>query len=71
MGRSICTTINLANGLKLPDRELSQMLIDDDDRTLSAAEVRRLFTQKLSEGFIVLPICDRHDARGYCQGHEQ
>ncbi len=62
-------TVSLRGGLRLSDRELRGML-KQGDRHLTPDECRELFIKKLREGFDVLPMCDNHDERGHCKGHE-
>ena len=62
-------TIDLVGGLRLRDWELDGIIIDDNGRRLTCHEARKLFVQKLREGFDVLPVCDKTDDKGHCLGH--
>lgn len=51
------------------NKKLDGLVIDDDGNPLSDQELRKLLKEKKAEGYEVLPMCDNHDERGYCQGH--
>jgi hypothetical protein len=63
-------TVNLEWILRQPDCKITGMLRDESGHVLTPNECRNLAIQKLREGFDVLPICDNHDQRGYCLGHD-
>jgi hypothetical protein len=68
-GKSYHMTIDLRGGLRLKDKQLRGVIVDDDGRRLSPDEARDVFVEYLRKGFDVLPVCDHHDDKGKCLGH--
>jgi hypothetical protein len=57
--------------IRQPDIKLKNMLRTDNGHVLTPNECRELAIQKIREGFDVLPVCDHHNEKGYCLGHEE
>lgn len=57
--------------LREPPDVAGSMLIDSaTGRTLESHEVYALATIFKARGFEVIPACDNHDSKGYCNGHD-
>jgi hypothetical protein len=71
--RSVHITIACDTILEWTPKELMEnqgLLMDDNGRILSGIQMYNLAAQCKKDGFIVIPMCDNVDSRGYCQGHE-
>ena len=62
-------TIDLAWALRRPTAYLKDIITHETGHSLSGWDVRRRLKEAQARGYIVLPVCDHHDARGYCRGH--
>lgn len=62
-------TLDLSWASRQPDIKLTGMLRDASGRILTASDVRERLRQAQRQGYDVLPMCQRHDKRGLCQGH--
>lgn len=68
--KSYCVSFDINYLWNLSDDELGRCLKDKETgRPLSAAEVRTHLAMLAGRGYDVMPTCENHDARGYCQGH--
>lgn len=68
--KSFHMTVSLVGGLQLPDRELRGMLVSQG-RELTPDEARQVMIDALRKGYDVLPMCDHHDEKGHCLGHDE
>lgn len=68
--KKFCLSFNIHYLLKLPDSELGRCLVDrSTGRDLPAADVRAHLRELLMHGYIVAPVCDHYDSKGFCSGH--
>ncbi len=51
--------------------EMEGWLVTDAGRRLSGTEVSCRLAEAEAQGFEVLPMCDNHDAKGHCLGHDR
>ena len=63
-------TVDLAWALQRPPASLKAMLINETGQPWTGWEVRRLLKAAQAAGYVVLPVCEHHNARGFCQGHK-
>ena len=68
--RNTHIVMSIDGALKLSDEMLDGAIIDDNGKSLSASEARKVLNDYKAKGFKVMPACDHHDERGYCLGHE-
>lgn len=62
--------INIEYALKLKDKHIKGILIDDSGHELSAKEVRSIFYDDMAKGHVIFCGCDNRRADGGCAGHE-
>ena len=73
LGKNYCLTIGVDTILNWSKKELSEnvgLLQKDDGTIMNEIQMYNLAAKAKKEGFIVIPMCDNYDKRGYCQGHE-
>ncbi len=57
--------------LREPSESVAGMFQDrETGKSLEYHEVYLMAINLKSQGFEVIPPCDNHDAKGYCNGHE-
>jgi len=64
-------TIDLAHAAGLSDDGLCQVLQAETGHWLTPWQARRRLRQAQGQGYTVLPLCDKMNAAGYCQGHQR
>lgn len=63
--------MSISGILREPAESAAGMFKDaESGKTLEAHEVYLMAINLKSQGFEVIPPCDNHDAKGYCNGHE-
>ena len=70
--RSVHISINCDTILEWTPKELIKnqgLLISDNGKILSGIQMYNLAAKCKKEGYIVIPMCDNVDERGFCQGH--
>lgn len=63
-------TIDLAWALRRTTAHLKGMLTNETGEVMSGWEVRRRLKEAQAKGYSVLPVCEHHNARGLCLGHD-
>lgn len=71
--KSICMTISInyiiETAISKPEK-LFGLVKKEGGGFLSPIQLYNLATESKKKGYIVLPMCNNVDDRGYCQGHE-
>lgn len=67
--KSFCVQPDIQGFLAQRNFEIDGSILENG-RRLSANEIRARLTELHQKGFVVVPTCGNHDAKGYCQGHE-
>ena len=67
-----CMAISYLIGHARRPRELDGIFVErDTGRKMPGEEVLTMAIDLASNGYEVVPSCENHDTRGYCQGHQQ
>ena len=67
--RTVHLGVDIKGAMKRGDRYLGGLLIDENGRELTAAEVRTLFAREQAQGYTIFCGCDNRRADGGCAGH--
>lgn len=67
------TTIMVETILNWSQKELVKNygLMESEGVCLSPIQMYNLANKAKIDGYTVIPMCDNHDSRGYCLGHEE